>query len=162
MPSFRLGLALSMVNLKVLLKSYLHSVIEQGIPSNIKPFIWFQMLQLPTIVISMKKAKWYLCLASIIISWMLISVFPSIPMFHQKPWLNGQEKRRWVLSSISSSLHKTQEVESKWNDFLVSSSHVFILSLSINQQKNLCLGRQQVFQIHLMGSAVSWCPIRKL
>ena len=162
MPSLRLGFALNMVSLKVVTKSNLHDVMEHGIFPNISPFLWFHKLQHPIVTISMKNGMLYLSLPSKIISWMCRSVFHSMPIFHQKFWLKVHENSRWVLSSMSSSLHKTQEVESKWNDFLVSSSHVFILSFSINQQKNLCLGRQQDFQIHLMGSAVSYCPIRKL
>ena len=117
------------------MKLNLHEAMEHGISSKINPFLWFHMLQHPTVIISMKNGSWYLSLASIIMSWMLMSVFHSIPIFHQKFWLKVHEKRRWVLSSMSSSLHKIQEVESKWNDFLVSNSHVLILSLSASQAK---------------------------
>mgnify|MGYP005831649297 CR=1 FL=1 len=162
MPFLRLGLALSIDNLKDLIKSYLHSLIEHGIPSNISPFLWFHMLQQPTIIISMKWLMWYLCWVSIIISWIFKSVFHSRPMLHQNPWPNGQENSRCILSSISSALHKTHLVESRCILFLVRSSHVFILSCSISEQKNLCFGRQHDFHIHLKVASASSFLNKKL
>jgi hypothetical protein len=81
-----------------------------------------------------------------------------IPFFSNSPPEIPSEatfKKEMMHSFLCLVITEYTKFESMWKFFLVSKSLVFNLSWIMTQKKNLCFGRQALFQIHLYGAGAA-------